>query len=109
MQTPEAFPHVYRLNDRPEYKGRLCRIVKVTPYERDRKGVPIIHTGEEPVALEFEDGTRMMSVRLAVIFASSRPGKQLIWRAQRGGARFRRSRSGRPSVKTIDNQRRRSE
>jgi hypothetical protein len=83
-----TYDRVWRLLD--ANRGRLCRIVTFAPVLFDALGARQYHDNSEQVAVEFEDGTRVMASRSAAVLAASRTGRQTIWKVARGGARIRR-------------------
>ncbi len=95
--TPADYPMVYRLNAPPAFKGRLCRITRRPPVQRDRRGARIYHAGDELTAIEFSDGELATVSRAAIVYAASRLGRAAIFKAARGGtvlAKERRRRRG---------------
>lgn len=74
------YPMVYRHLDRPTLKGRLCRIVGFSEQRRWKDGSLMMGTLSEAVALEFEDGARVMAPRNAVVRVRSRVGRRYLGR-----------------------------
>lgn len=82
--TPDAFPLVFRHNSPRGFKGRRARILSHGDI-RFLNGVRVYNAGDNTVALEFEDGTRLAAVRSAVVAADSRLGRQAVAKVARGG------------------------
>ncbi|MEP6653623.1 MAG: hypothetical protein ABJA82_09710 [Myxococcales bacterium] len=82
-------------------RGRLCRIVAFAQVRHDHLGARIYHTNAEEIAIEFDDGTRVMASRSAVVLATSRLGRLTAWKVKRGGVRKRTVRR-QPDAATAD-------
>lgn len=76
--TP-AFPKVYRYLDKPDLRGRLCRIVAKAERRPGHMNI-----GNETVEAEFEDGTRIFTKKAGLYEASSIAGKRIIASRARG-------------------------
>ena len=85
------FDLVFRANDPPGLKGRLCRRVSVRAPLRGNAGRSIPMIGEGSVGVEFEDGERLTVRRADVILAASRLGRMTINRVGRKDQRVRRT------------------
>ena len=84
MPNTNNFPMVFRFNDPPGRKGRLCRQVTLSRVVRKGDGSIIPNAGTELVPLVFEDGVTLTASRSAIVLAASKPGRQVIARVRRG-------------------------
>ena len=73
-----TLPVVYVYRFAGPLKGRRCRIVRLADFARDRYGTPVINTGEQLVAVEFEDGARDAVQRQALVPVDSKLGRQCL-------------------------------
>lgn len=79
-----TYTHVFRFTSPPGRKGARCRIVSNGVRRFWPDGALVMNSGDNTVALEFEDGTRITAVRSSVVLATSRLGRQTIVRVARG-------------------------
>lgn len=92
-----TFDRVFRNTAPAGYKGRICRIIKQPrPGQPSGTGKVVFNSGNETVAVEFQDGEQLRCMRSAVIPVASRLGRQTLANVARGGRSPSKSRRANP-------------